>query len=113
MSDITERKSLEDQLEYRAFHDHLTDLPNRRLFFDRLHQALDRTRRRTGQQVAVLFMDLDDFKTINDSLGHEAGDLILKAVAGRMRSCLRPEDSLARFGATSSWCSSRPSRGSK
>jgi diguanylate cyclase (GGDEF)-like protein/PAS domain S-box-containing protein len=98
MSDITERKSLEDQLEYRAFHDHLTDLPNRRLFFDRLHQALDRTRRRTDQQVAVLFMDLDDFKTINDSLGHEVGDLILKAVAGRMESCLRPEDSLARFG---------------
>ena len=98
MSDITERKSLEDQLEYRALHDHLTDLPNRRLFFDRLHQALDRTRRRTDQQVALLFMDLDEFKTINDSLGHEAGDLILKAVAGRMESCLRPEDSLARIG---------------
>jgi diguanylate cyclase (GGDEF)-like protein/PAS domain S-box-containing protein len=98
MSDITERKSLEDQLEYRAFHDHLTDLPNRRLFLDRLHQALDRTRRRTDQQVAVLFMDLDEFKAINDSLGHEAGDLVLKAVAGRMESCLRPEDSLARFG---------------
>jgi diguanylate cyclase (GGDEF)-like protein/PAS domain S-box-containing protein len=98
MSDITERKYLEDQLEYRAFHDHLTDLPNRRLFLDRLHQALDRTRRRTDQQVAVLFMDLDEFKTINDSLGHEAGDLMLKAVAGRMESCLRPEDSLARFG---------------
>jgi diguanylate cyclase (GGDEF)-like protein/PAS domain S-box-containing protein len=98
MSDITDRKSLEDQLEYRAFHDHLTDLPNRRLFFDRLHQALDRTRRRTGQQVAVLFMDLDNFKSINDSLGHEAGDLVLKAVAGRMEGCLRPEDSLARFG---------------
>jgi diguanylate cyclase (GGDEF)-like protein/PAS domain S-box-containing protein len=98
IADITERKSLEDQLEYRAFHDHLTDLPNRRLFFDRLHQALDRTRRRADQHVAVLFMDLDDFKSINDSLGHEAGDLILKAVAGRMESCLRPEDSLARFG---------------
>jgi diguanylate cyclase (GGDEF)-like protein/PAS domain S-box-containing protein len=98
MSDITERKSLEEQLEYRALHDHLTDLPNRRLFFDRLHQALDRTRRRTDQQVALLFMDLDEFKTINDSLGHKAGDLILKAVAGRMESCLRPEDSLARFG---------------
>ncbi|HEX5849888.1 MAG TPA: PAS domain S-box protein [Rubrobacter sp.] len=98
MSDITERKSLEDQLEYRAFHDHLTDLPNRRLFLDRLHGALDRTRGRTNRQVAVLFMDLDDFKSVNDSLGHEAGDLILNAVAGRMESCLRPEDSLARFG---------------
>jgi diguanylate cyclase (GGDEF)-like protein/PAS domain S-box-containing protein len=98
ISDITERKFLEDQLEYRAFHDHLTDLPNRRLFLDRLHQALDRTRRRTGQRVAVLFMDLDEFKTINDSLGHEAGDLILQAVVGRMEGCLRPEDSLARFG---------------
>jgi diguanylate cyclase (GGDEF)-like protein/PAS domain S-box-containing protein len=98
MADITERKFLEDQLEYRAFHDHLTDLPNRRLFLDRLHQALDRTRRRTDQQVAVLFMDLDEFKIINDSMGHEAGDLILKAVTGRMESCLRPEDSLARFG---------------
>jgi diguanylate cyclase (GGDEF)-like protein/PAS domain S-box-containing protein len=98
MSDITERKSLEDQLEYRAFHDHLTDLPNRRLFLDRLHGALDRTRGRADRQVAVLFMDLDDFKIVNDSLGHEAGDLILNAVAGRMESCLRPEDSLARFG---------------
>jgi diguanylate cyclase (GGDEF)-like protein/PAS domain S-box-containing protein len=98
MSDITERKSLEDQLEYRAFHDHLTDLPNRRLFLDRLHQALERTRGRSDRQVAVLFLDLDEFKNINDSLGHEAGDLILNAVAGRMESCLRPEDSLARFG---------------
>jgi diguanylate cyclase (GGDEF)-like protein/PAS domain S-box-containing protein len=98
MSDITERKSLEDQLEYRAFHDHLTDLPNRRLFLDRLHRALERTRGRTDRQVAVLFLDLDEFKNINDSLGHEAGDLILNAVAERMESCLRPEDSLARFG---------------
>ena len=98
MSDITERKSLEDQLEYQAFHDHLTDLPNRQLFFDRLKQALDRTRRRESRKVAVLFMDLDGFKIINDSLGHEAGDSLLSLTAERLKRCLRPEDSLARFG---------------
>ncbi len=95
---ITDRKALEEQLEHWAFHDHLTDLPNRQLFLDRLRQALDRTRRRKGQKVAVLFMDLDEFKTINDSLGHEAGDLLLTVVAQRLKRCLRPGDSLARFG---------------
>jgi diguanylate cyclase (GGDEF)-like protein/PAS domain S-box-containing protein len=96
--DITERKALEERLEYQAFHDLLTDLPNRRLFVDRLGQALRRTRRRGKRRVAVLFMDIDDFKAINDSLGHEAGDLLLVVVAERLRSCLRPEDTLARFG---------------
>jgi diguanylate cyclase (GGDEF)-like protein/PAS domain S-box-containing protein len=96
--DITERKALEEQLEYQAFHDSLTDLPNRQLFVDRLGQALRRTRRRKGHQVAVLFMDLDNFKAINDSLGHEVGDLLLVVVAQRLRRCLRPEDTLARFG---------------
>jgi diguanylate cyclase (GGDEF)-like protein/PAS domain S-box-containing protein len=96
--DITERKVLEERLEHQAFHDSLTDLPNRHLFVDRLKQALRRTRRKQGRQLAVLFMDLNDFKAINDSLGHEAGDLLLVVVAERLRRCLRPEDTLARFG---------------
>jgi diguanylate cyclase (GGDEF)-like protein/PAS domain S-box-containing protein len=96
--DLTERKALEERLEHRALHDYLTDLPNRQLFVDRLRKALDRTRRKRGRKVAVLFMDLDEFKIINDSLGHEAGDALLKLVAQRLKRCLRPEDSLARFG---------------
>ena len=98
VSDITERKNLEERLEHQAFHDPLTDLPNRRLFVDRLGQALGRTRRRKGRRVAVLFMDLDGFKGVNDSLGHEAGDLLLVVVAERLKRSLRPEDTLARFG---------------
>ena len=95
--DLTERKALEERLHYQAFHDSLTDLPNRQLFMDRLGQALRRTRR-WHNRVAVLFMDLDGFKVVNDSLGHEAGDLLLTVVAQRLRRCLRPEDTLARFG---------------
>jgi diguanylate cyclase (GGDEF)-like protein/PAS domain S-box-containing protein len=97
IQDISERKVLEERLEHRAFHDCLTELPNRHLFMDRLGQALSRTRRR-HKQVAVLFMDLDRFKVVNDSLGHEVGDLLLTVVAQRLRRCLRPEDTLARFG---------------
>jgi diguanylate cyclase (GGDEF)-like protein/PAS domain S-box-containing protein len=96
--DITERKALEEQLEHQAFHDSLTDLPNRHLFMDRLGQTLKRTKRRRKRKVALLFMDLDNFKVINDSLGHELGDELLVAVAERLRSSLRPEDTLARFG---------------
>ncbi len=96
--DLTERKALEERLEHRAFHDYLTDLPNRQLFVDRLRKALDRTRRKRDRKVAVLFMDLDEFKIINDSLGHDAGDALLTLVAQRLKRCLRPEDSLARFG---------------
>jgi diguanylate cyclase (GGDEF)-like protein/PAS domain S-box-containing protein len=95
--DITERKKAEKRLEHQAFHDSLTDLPNRQLFMDRLGQALRRTRRR-HKWVAVLFMDLDSFKVVNDSLGHEVGDLLLTVVAQRLRRYLRPEDTLARFG---------------
>src|ERR687890_582718 len=94
---LTERKALEERLHYQAFHDSLTDLPNRQLFMDRLGQALRRTRRQHNR-VAVLFMDLDGFKVVNDSLGHEMGDFLLTAVAQRLRRCLRPEDTLARFG---------------
>ncbi len=97
VSDITERKALEERLEHQALHDQLTRLPNRRLFVDRLGQALRRTSRRRNS-IAVLFMDLDGFKVVNDSLGHEVGDLLLTVVAQRLRRCLRPEDALARFG---------------
>ncbi len=95
--DITERKFLEERLEHQAFHDALTGLPNRALFMDRLQQALRRTMRRAGE-VAVLFIDLDYFKVINDSLGHEAGDELLVEVSKRLLRCVRPEDTAARIG---------------
>ena len=94
--DITERKEAEERLKHRAFHDPLTGLPNRHLLVDRLRQALRRTRRQENR-VTVLFMDLDGFKVVNDSLGHEAGDRVLVEVAERLKGCLRPEDTLARF----------------
>jgi diguanylate cyclase (GGDEF)-like protein/PAS domain S-box-containing protein len=98
-SDISERKALQEELERRASHDPLTGLPNRPAFVERIGQALQRTRRRqNSSEVGVLFMDLDGFKTINDSLGHEAGDRLLVAVAERLRKRLRNEDVLARFG---------------
>src|SRR5215218_2075282 len=95
--DVTERKALVEQLSYHAFHDSLTGLPNRALFMDRLEHALTRAHRR-GTKVAVLFTDLDNFKVINDSLGHKAGDQLLVAVAERLKACLRPEDTAARLG---------------
>src|SRR5215203_4709551 len=95
--DVTERKALVEQLSYQAFHDLLTGLPNRALFMDRLERALSRAKRR-GSKVAVLFTDLDNFKVINDSLGHKAGDQLLIAVAERLKACLRPEDTAARLG---------------
>jgi diguanylate cyclase (GGDEF)-like protein/PAS domain S-box-containing protein len=98
-TDISERKALEAELERRASHDLLTGLHNRHVFFDLLALALRRTRRtKNSPKVGVLFMDLDSFKTINDSLGHEAGDRLLVAVAERLKNRLQPEDVLARFG---------------
>ena len=96
--DVTERRALEERLEHQALHDSITDLPNRRLFVDRLGQAIRRIRRRKGRRVAVLFMDLDGFKVVNDSLGHDTGDRLLVEVAERLKGCLRPEDTFARFG---------------
>jgi diguanylate cyclase (GGDEF)-like protein/PAS domain S-box-containing protein len=95
--DVTKRKALEKQLRHQALHDPLTGLPNRALFMDRLEHALTRANRR-GSKIAVLFMDLDNFKITNDSLGHEIGDQLLVAVAERLKACLRPEDTVARLG---------------
>jgi diguanylate cyclase (GGDEF)-like protein len=86
-----------DHLTHQAFHDSLTKLPNRALFSDRLQHALDRMTRRQ-QSIAVLFLDLDEFKPINDNHGHEAGDRLLVDVGRRLQSCLRPEDTIARLG---------------
>jgi diguanylate cyclase (GGDEF)-like protein/PAS domain S-box-containing protein len=97
MVDITKRKALENELEYRAFHDPLTGLPNRDLFSDRLEQALTRAQRR-DDVVTVLFLDLDNFKVVNDSLGHKAGDQLLVAVSQRLKRCLRSRDIVARMG---------------
>jgi diguanylate cyclase (GGDEF)-like protein/PAS domain S-box-containing protein len=94
--DVSERKDLERQLVHEAFHDPLTGLSNRALFTDRVEHAL--TRRDELERLTVLFLDIDDFKTINDSLGHGAGDLVLVAVAERVRACLRPEDTVSRLG---------------
>jgi diguanylate cyclase (GGDEF)-like protein/PAS domain S-box-containing protein len=96
MVDITERKALEDELAYWAYHDPLTELPNRALFLDRLEHALASTQR--DDLVAVLFLDLDNFKVVNDSLGHAVGDQLLVAVSQRLKGCLRSTDTLARLG---------------
>jgi diguanylate cyclase (GGDEF)-like protein/PAS domain S-box-containing protein len=98
VDDITLRKQLEDQLRHQALHDPLTGLPNRALFVDRLQHAMDRTERGPAGSIAVLFLDLDDFKTVNDSLGHEAGDRLLEAVAERLGQTLRAGDTAARLG---------------
>ena len=95
--DVTERKAFEGQLRHLAFHDPLSHLPNRALFQDRLEQALARAERHR-RPVVVLFLDLDDFKVVNDSLGHQAGDALLQEVAARVRGCLRAEDTAARLG---------------
>lgn len=95
--DITERKRLEDQLSWQAFHDMLTSLPNRALFRDRLEHAVARANRQ-GSSIAVLFLDLDRFKIVNDSLGHDVGDQLLVAVGERLLETVRESDTLARLG---------------
>src|SRR3954465_12126815 len=87
----------QDGLAHRVLHDPLTDLPNRTLFLDRLALALARLRRQQTS-IAVLFIDLDNFKVVNDSLGHNAGDRLLVELGGRLRHAIRPSDTIARFG---------------
>lgn len=95
--DITERKVLEGQLSHQAFHDPLTNLPNRALFMDRLDNSIERTNRVSGT-LAVLFLDLDEFKVVNDTLGHEAGDRLLAEISLRLQDSLRQGDTVARLG---------------
>ncbi|HEX9992592.1 MAG TPA: PAS domain S-box protein [Acidimicrobiales bacterium] len=95
--DISERKAFEARLEHQATHDPLTGLPNRTLLLDRLEMALARAKR-LGSAVAVLFLDLDHFKVVNDSLGHGLGDRLLVAISRRLQGTLRPGDTVARFG---------------
>jgi len=96
-SDITQHKQAEDKIKQLAFSDPLTGLPNRRLLLDRLHQALAASTR-NKRQGALLFIDIDNFKTLNDTLGHDKGDLLLKQVAGRLLTCVREGDTVARLG---------------
>jgi diguanylate cyclase (GGDEF)-like protein/PAS domain S-box-containing protein len=96
--DITQRKRIEAQLVRNAFYDALTGLPNRVLFLERLSQVFERGKRRNNERYAVLFLDLDGFKKINDSFGHSVGDDLLMEVARRLESCLRSGDTVARFG---------------
>lgn len=95
--DVEERRMFEQQLQHQAFHDSLTGLPNRALFLDRLAQALVRAQRHQTA-TAVLFLDLDNFKVINDSLGHQMGDGLLMTVAQRINACTAPDDTVARLG---------------
>ncbi|HET7321818.1 MAG TPA: EAL domain-containing protein, partial [Longimicrobiaceae bacterium] len=96
--DITSRRMMEEQLRHDALHDSLTGLPNRLLFMERLAHAIVRSKRRENYLFAVLFLDLDRFKIINDSLGHHVGDELLVLVASRLQDCLRTEDTVARLG---------------
>jgi diguanylate cyclase (GGDEF)-like protein/PAS domain S-box-containing protein len=98
LTDVTAQRELEEKLRYGAHHDALTGLPNRTLFLDRLTQALARSRRNPEARIALLFLDLDGFKQVNDNLGHLAGDQLLVKVAGRIGQRLRQSDTAARLG---------------
>jgi len=98
LQEVAERKRAEEQLQHDAFHDSLTGLPNRALFLDRLSHLLIMAKRRDNHPFAVLFLDVDRFKVINDSLGHIVGDQLLLSVGQRLLLCLRPGDTVARFG---------------
>lgn len=98
IQDITDKKLAEAQLEYKASHDALTGLPNRALFMTRLEAALSKVKDNPNYKVSVLFIDLDRFKIVNDSLGHQTGDELLVGIAGRLHECLRPSDLVARLG---------------
>ncbi|MGZ4777719.1 MAG: EAL domain-containing protein [Thermoanaerobaculia bacterium] len=97
-SDVTERRTAESQLQHNAFHDALTGLPNRALFFDRVAHALAHLKRPGKNSFVVLLLDVDDFKNVNDSLGHAAGDQLLVTIGERLCKCVRSTDTVARFG---------------
>ncbi|HIK06782.1 MAG TPA: EAL domain-containing protein [Trichormus sp. M33_DOE_039] len=97
-TDISERKHMEEKLVRHAFYDHLTGLPNRVLFMDRVEQAITQNQQNPQQLFAVLLLDLDRFKVVNDSLGHGVGDQLLVSFAQRLQNCIRPEDTIARLG---------------
>ena len=98
IQDITDKKLAEEKLQYDATHDSLTGLPNRNCFMTRLESALQKTSENTNHKVSVLFIDLDRFKIVNDSLGHQTGDSLLVSIADRLRDCVRPSDTVARLG---------------
>jgi diguanylate cyclase (GGDEF)-like protein/PAS domain S-box-containing protein len=98
IADVTDRKRAEQQLLHDAFHDSLTELPNRQLFMDRLIQAMEKTKRKQEYGFAVLFLDIDHFKDVNDSIGHQIGDMFLIKIANILKDGLRTIDTLARFG---------------
>jgi diguanylate cyclase (GGDEF)-like protein len=103
LSDVTERKRTEEELAYKATHDLLTGLPNRMLFKDRFSVAMAQAQR-FHKKLAVIFLDLDRFKEVNDTLGHDAGDRLLYAVGNRLTDLLRKTDTIARMGGMNSCC---------
>ena len=98
IQDISDRKKAEELIHHAAFHDALTGLPNRTLFSDRLGRAVERAKRSSDHEYGVIFVDLDRFKIVNDSLGHSQGDKLLVGVTNRLESCVRSADTVARLG---------------